>query len=157
MPKIDVDAAPTLFGTTYPEAYAEPCLSRRRWRLGEAAGLTAFGANLLRLPPNGWSSLRHWHSRDEEFVAVLEGEVVLVEDEGETVLRAGDFAAFKAGVASGHHLVNRSDREAVILEIGTNGEGDVCTYSDADLVAKGDAYETRAGEPVADQPRRYRP
>ena len=81
MPKIDIAAAPTGHGTSYPEEFAGPCKPRRRWRLGDAAGLTQFGVNLLRLPAGAWSSQRHWHASEDEFVTVLSGEVVLIEDD----------------------------------------------------------------------------
>ena len=152
MPPIDPNTAPTRFGTGYPEPYATPCAGRRRWKLGDAAGLTQFGVNLLRLPPGQWSSQRHWHSAEDEFVHVLEGEVVLVEDAGETVLRAGDCAGFKAGVANGHHLQNRSGREAVLLEIGSRRRGeDGASYPDIDLVlSPGEtAYRRKDGTPYS--------
>jgi len=134
MRKIDVASAPTRFGTAYPPPHDAPCKDRKRWKLGDAAGLTQFGVNLLRLAPGVWSSQRHWHAREDEFVYVLEGEVVLVTDDGEEVLRAGDCAGFKAGEPNGHHVVNRSDREAVLLEIGTRDPvGDAATYPDIDL------------------------
>jgi uncharacterized cupin superfamily protein len=85
--------------------------------------------NYTRLRPGAASALRHWHEREDELVFVLEGELVLVEDGGETVLRAGDAAAFKAGVANGHHLVNRSERDALLLEIGTRSTAEVAHYS----------------------------
>jgi uncharacterized cupin superfamily protein len=132
--KIDVEKAPIRVGSSYPEPYDVPCRERQRWRLGVAAGLTGFGVNLSRLPPGAWSSQRHWHTADDEFIYVLEGEVVLVTDAGEEVLRAGDCAGFKAG-ADGHHLQNRSDHEAVMLEVGTNTPGDEVHFPDIDLHA----------------------
>ena len=133
--KIDVETAPTRFGTGYPEPFAGPCAGRKKWRLGDAAGLTQFGVNLLRLPPGQWSAQRHWHRQEDEFVHVLEGEVVLVTDAGEETLTAGDCAGFKAGVADGHCLQNRSQREAVLLEVGSRHPGgDGVEYSDIDLV-----------------------
>jgi uncharacterized cupin superfamily protein len=126
----------------------EPCRARQRWKLGDVVGLTDFGVSLLRLPPGAWSSQRHWHTEEDEFVWVVEGEVVLVEDEGETVLRAGDCAAFKAGVPNGHHLQNRSDREAVVLEAGSRREGtDACDYPDIDMVATPQGAFHRDGTP----------
>ncbi|HUX72659.1 MAG TPA: cupin domain-containing protein [Steroidobacteraceae bacterium] len=101
--------------------------------MGDAAGLTNFGVNLLRLPPGTWSSQRHWHSAEDEFVFVLEGEVVLVGDGGEELLRAGDCAGFKAGVEDGHHLQNRTQRAAVILEIGSRNSEDAGEYPDIDM------------------------
>ena len=116
MKKISIEAVERRMGSGYPSPYDEPCRERKRWRLGDAAGLTQFGVNLLRLPVGQWSSQRHWHSAEDEFVYVLEGEVVLVTDAGEEVLRAGDCVGFKAGVGEGHHLQNRGPAEAVILE-----------------------------------------
>lgn len=134
MPKIDIETAPTRFGTGYPPPYDEPCKDRRRWKLGDAAGLTQFGVNLLRLPPGQWSSQRHWHELEDEFVYVLEGEVVLVTDEGEQVLKPGDCAGFRAGVENGHHIQNRSDAEVVLLEVGSRAPGgDGAGYPDIDL------------------------
>ena len=135
MPKIDIDAAPTRFGTGYPPPYDAPCLERQRWKLGDAAGLTQFGVNLHRLAPGVWSSQRHWHTAEDEFVWVVRGEVVLVTDEGEQVLRAGDCAGFAAGAPNGHHLQNRSNHEAVLLEVGSRRpDEDGCNYPDIDLV-----------------------
>jgi len=137
MPKIDIAQAPTKHGTGYPPPYDQPCLDRKRWKLGDAAGLTQFGVNLQRLAPGVWSSQRHWHTLEDEFVYVLEGEVVLVTDEGEQLMVAGDCAGFPAGVQNGHHLQNRSDREAVLLEVGSRREGDGGDYPDIDLVLDG--------------------
>ena len=157
--KIDIDAAPTRFGTGYPEPFASICAGRRRWKLGDAAGLTQFGVNLLRLPPGQWSSQRHWHTAEDEFVFVLNGEVVLVTEAGEETLRPGDCAGFQAGAPDGHHLQNRSQREAVLLEIGGRRPGeDGVDYPDIDLMLKpgsGD-YEHRDGTPYPTDSRRTR-
>lgn len=156
MKKIDLAAAPTRFGTRYPPPYDEPCRDRQRWQLGEAAGLTQFGINRLRLAPGVWSSQRHWHSAEDEFVMVLEGEVVLVTDAGEEVLRAGDCAGFKAGDRDGHHLQNRSDRDAVVLEIGGRRPGDDSVdYPDIDLKidAPAEAYQHKDGRLYEAKPR----
>ena len=135
--KIDISTAPFAKGARYPMPYDEPCAPRQRWRLGDAAGLTQFGVNLMRLPAGAWSSQRHWHSAEDELVYVLEGEVVLVTDDGEELLTAGDCAGFKAGVADGHCLQNRSDREAVLLEVGTRHPGgDSVDYPDIDLILR---------------------
>jgi len=117
--RIDFVAVAPVIGTDYPPPFDQPCRMRERRRLGDAAGLTQFGVNLLRLPPGAWSSQRHWHTEEDEFVYVLSGEVVLVSDDGEEVLRAGDAAGFKAGDRNGHCLQNRSDSDARVLEIGT--------------------------------------
>jgi len=131
--RIDISSVPTVTGSGYPAPFDLPCAARARQRLGDAAGLTNFGVNLLRLPPGTWSSQRHWHSAEDEFVFVLEGEVVLVGDGGEELLRAGDCAGFKAGVEDGHHLQNRTQRAAVILEIGSRNSEDAGEYPDIDM------------------------
>jgi uncharacterized cupin superfamily protein len=132
--KIAIDTAPIVRGSRYPAPYDEPCHARFRRRLGDAAGLTQFGVNLLTLEPGCWSSQRHWHTAEDEFVFVVEGEVVLVTDAGEETLCAGDCAGFKAGVADGHHLQNRSNKNAVLLEVGTRNETqDGASYPDIDL------------------------
>jgi uncharacterized cupin superfamily protein len=137
MGKINVDGATVRVGSSYPSPFDKPCWERRRWRLGDAAGLTQFGVNLLRLPPGAWSSQRHWHAAEDEFVCVLEGEVVLVTNEGAQTLRSGECAGFPAGVANGHHLQNKSDRDAVVLEVGSRHPSeDVCDYPDIDMVSK---------------------
>lgn len=157
MPKIDIDAAPQADGTTYPDEFAGPCKPRRRSRLGDAAGLDQFGVNLLRLPSGAWSSQRHWHAVEDEFVWVLEGEVVLVEEDGETILRAGDCAGFKGGVPNGHRIENRAAAEAVLLEVGTRTPGgDACDYPGLDMmIPRGsDRYHHRDGTPYPKYPRR---
>jgi len=133
--RIDVAAVATITGTGYPAPFDQPCRMRSRQRLGDAAGLTQFGVNLLRLPPGAWSSQRHWHTGEDEFVYVLSGEVVLVSDGGEEVLRAGDAAGFKAGDPNGHCLQNRSESDARVLELGTRVLDEIVYYSDIDMVA----------------------
>ena len=156
--RIDVTALEPHTGTSYPAPFDEPCRKRSRQRLGDAAGLTQFGVVLLRLPPGAWSSQRHWHTGEEEFVYVLSGEVVLVSDDGEEVLRAGDAAGFKAGDPNGHCLQNRSDSDARILEMGTRVSDDIVYYSDIDMVApaggKPAPYTLRDGTPYENIRRR---
>ncbi|HEY1300243.1 MAG TPA: cupin domain-containing protein [Stellaceae bacterium] len=156
--RIDAAALAPVVGTLYPSPYDEPCRSRARSKLGDAAGLTQFGVNLLRLPPGAWSSQRHWHSGSDEFVYVLEGEVVLVTDTGEEVLRAGDAAGFPANDPNGHCLQNRSGAEVRVLEIGTRVEGDSGTYSDIDMLAPAGGqpaiYTRKDGTPYANIRRR---
>lgn len=136
MKKLDLAAIPTESGCNYPAPYDRPCLGSTWKRLGNAVGLTQFGVNLSRLPPGVWSSQRHWHSHEDELVYVMEGELILVTDDGEERLRAGDYAAFKAGEPNGHHLINRSARDAVVLEIGTRDlDRDTCDYPDIDMLA----------------------
>ena len=151
MPKLDIAAIPEDNSCAYPAPFHEIARGRFRRRLGNAGGLTAFGVNLCRLQPGSASSQRHWHAREEEMVYMLEGEAVLVEDGGETVLRPGDAAVFPPGVPNGHHLVNRSDRDALFLEIGNRPDTEVVRYSDIDLVltddGTGDRFTNRAGAP----------
>lgn len=156
MRKIDPATVEAVRGTLYPPPFDEPCLRRERRKLGDLAGLTQFGVNLLRLPPGAWSSQRHWHSAEDEFVWVVEGEVVLVTDAGEEVLRAGEAAGFKAGAPDGHQLQNRSDRDALVLEVGSRRpEQDVTTYSDIDMTAdKARGYTRKDGTPYPRTARR---
>lgn len=150
MPKIDIDAVPARKGSGYPPPFDAPCATRTRRRLGDAGGLSDFGVNLLTLPPGGWSSQRHWHSHEDEFVYVLEGEVTLIEDGGETVLRAGDCAAFPKGTGNGHHLINRSAAVAVFLDVGSRNPLDRCTYSDIDMKTNADdQYVHKDGTPYS--------
>jgi uncharacterized cupin superfamily protein len=134
MPKLDLSTAPVKTGSIYPSPYAEMVAGRSSLRLGELGGLTQFGVNLVILQPGALSSLRHWHRHEDEFMMVTEGECVLVQDAGETVMRPGDCAAFKAGDPDGHHFLNRTDREAQFLVVGTKAPQEVATYSDHDLV-----------------------
>ena len=135
MPKIDLAFVPERKGSGYPPQFGGPCANRIRQRLGTAGGLTDFGVNLMRLPPGGWSSQRHWHSHEDEFVHVIEGELTLIEDDGETVLRAGDCAAFPKGTGNGHHMINRSGVVAVYLEVGSRQPEDLTTCSDIDMMS----------------------
>ena len=151
MPKIDIAALSASKGTGYPPPFDAPCAGRVRRRLGEAGGLRDFGVNLMTLPPGGWSSQRHWHSHEDELVYVLEGELTLVEDGGETVLRAGDCAAFPKGTGNGHHLINRSSAMAVFLDVGSRNPLDVATYSDIDMMVGTDGpYVHKDGTPYAE-------
>ena len=150
MPKrIDVERLPRSTGSGYPAPFDAPCANRVRQRLGLQAGLSDFGVNLLRLPPGVWSSQRHWHMAEDEFVFVIEGEVVLVTDSGEEILKVGDCAGFKAGVKDGHHLQNRSSRDAVVLEVGSRKPEDEGEYSDIDMrfLRTNDGYVHKDGRP----------
>lgn len=135
MPMINLDEVPELRGTGYPSPFDAPCVQRIRQRLGDAGKLSDFGVSLMRLPPGNWSSQRHWHSEEDEFVYVLEGELMLIEDGGETLLRAGDCAAFPKGTGNGHHMINRSNAMAVYLEVGSRSPTDVITCSDIDMMS----------------------
>ena len=147
MPKLDLASIATRTGSDYPAPFHEPVAGRRRQRLGEAGGLTQFGVNQVELPPGCWSGQRHWHAREDEFVYVIAGEVVLVTEEGEQVLRAGECAAFPANTPNAHHLINRSQSTAVCLEVGTRSADDRVVYADIDMVydAKADAYLHKDG------------
>jgi len=151
MPKIDIAGLKIDTFTGYPEPYRQAVAGRLRKRLGNAVELSQFGVNLTTLKPGAWSSQRHWHECEDELVYVLEGEVVLCEDGGETVLRPGDAAGWKANAPNGHCLINRTDRDAVYLEIGSRAPRERATYPDIDMLAERDAsgmrYLHKSGEP----------
>ena len=157
MPKIDVDKAPVFTGSSYPKPFDEPCKGRRGLRVSVAAGLAQLGVNVVTLPPGAWSSQRHWHEKEDEFVYILSGELVLIEDEGVVLLRSGDCAGWKAGVRNGHHLVNRSSSDATFLVVGTRDDADWGEYPDIDLrfnparyqrdAASSGAYSHKDGTP----------
>src|SRR5690242_21813078 len=130
MPKIDLSTVPERRGSGYPAPYAEAAQGRIKQALGDAGGLSDFGVNLTRLPPGGWSSQPHWHTEEDEFVFVLSGELVLITDAGETLLHAGECAAFPKNNGNGHHLINRGSETALYLEVGTRGANDACHYPD---------------------------
>ena len=149
MPKINLAEVPVRVGTGYPPQFNECCAGRTRRRLGDASGLSSFGVNLMTLPPGKWSSQRHWHSHEDEFVYVLNGELVLVEDGGETTLRAGDSAAFPKASGNGHHLQNRGTIEATYLEVGSRHPDDLTTCSDIDMMSsnRDGAFVHKDGSP----------
>jgi uncharacterized cupin superfamily protein len=148
MRKIAIERAPVSAGSRYPEPFAAPCQNKIRHRLAVAAGLKQIGINLLELDPGAWSSQRHWHTQAEEFVYVLEGEVVLVTEGSEEILCAGDCAAFLPGDADGHHLQNRSGAPARVLEIGSGFmPDDVTHYPDVDMRATSSGYFHKDGTP----------
>jgi uncharacterized cupin superfamily protein len=151
MPKIDIAGVPVENRTNYPAPYKAAVAGRFRKRIGNAVGLDQFGVNICTLKPGAASSLQHAHENEDELVYVLEGEVVLVEETGETVLKPGDAAGWKAGSGVHHCLVNRSDRDAVVLEVGTRAPTERATYTQADLIVWRDGDGSRAlrknGEP----------
>ena len=149
MSRLDLSSIPVLTGTGYPDPFAEAVSGRSRQALGDAGGLTQFGANLVELQPGAASSQRHWHSHEDEFVMVVSGELTLVTDEGETLMRAGDCAAFPAGRPNGHQLVNRGWGNALFLCVGSRIPEDTAQYPDIDLVYHGktDSYSRRDGTP----------
>lgn len=149
MKKINLAAVAADDTSSYPPPFDAPCNGQTCQRLARSQGLTLFGVNLTVIPPGGWSSQRHWHSHEDEFVWMVEGELTLVTNSGEEILRPGDCAAFKAGDPDGHHLVNKSNRPAKVLEIGNSDPRDRCVYSDIDMVAGPGAagYSHRDGTP----------
>jgi uncharacterized cupin superfamily protein len=157
MPKLDLSAVPVRRTTGYPKRFHRfkgDIAGRSSQRLADAAGLTQFGVNRVVIEPGGVSSLRHWHTHEDEFVIVLEGELVLVMDEGEAPMGPGDMVGFVRGAENGHHFRNVSKRPAVLLAIGTRIREDVCYYSDVDMKVSStdDRYVTRAGVPYEDIP-----
>lgn len=148
MPKIDLDAVPQSNRTGYPPPYDREVQGRWVRRLAASAGLTAMGASHVVLKPGAWTSQRHWHAEEDELLVMLSGEAVLVEDEGETVLRAGDIAAWPKGVRNGHHLQNRSQADCSLLAVSAGDSARDCgEYPDIDLKFSGDAYLHKDGTP----------
>ena len=151
MPKIDIANVKVEVSTGYPEPYRAVVAGRLRQRLGNVVGLDQFGVNLTRLKPGAQSAQRHWHAAEDEFVFIIEGTLVLCENDGETILTAGDAAGFKAGIANGHCLINRSGHDAVYLEIGTRAVRDEADYPGTDLHVRKDEngvrYTRKSGEP----------
>ena len=140
-------------GSRYPRPFSVPCAGREKHALGDAFGLSQYGVNLVTLPPGTWSSQRHWHSGEDEFVYVLEGRPTLVTDDGRTLLAPGMCAGFPAGEANGHHLVNDTDEAVTYLEVGTRREDDDVDYPDIDMQIRGrgtgGTYTHRDGTPYA--------
>ncbi|HET9640158.1 MAG TPA: cupin domain-containing protein [Allosphingosinicella sp.] len=136
MPKLDLDSIPQTNLTGYPSPWREEMAKRHYRRLGPVSGLSDFGISHVTLEPGGVSSQRHWHEEEDEFVVMLEGEAVLVEDEGETMMRPGDCASFPKGAANGHRLINRGDSPCVFIAIGKHALSN-CHYPDIDLFLDG--------------------
>ncbi len=147
MPKINIETIPESNATGYPAPYDKEVLGRFWRRLAPASGLTQMGASHVVLKPGAWSSQRHWHDGEDELVVMLSGEAVLIEDDGETILRIGDIAAFPAGVPNGHHLQNRSDADCVFIAIGTGDRKKGGAYSDIDMRFDADGYYHKDGMP----------
>ena len=143
--RLDLAAVPVQRGSRYPAPYDAACRDREFQRLGAAAGLTRLGVSRVRLPPGAWSSQRHWHTEEDEFLVMLEGELVLVTDAGEELVRAGDHVGFKCGTRDGHCLQNRSQRDAVFLAISNCSEGDSGEYPDIDLKFSAGRYSGKGG------------
>ena len=133
---IDPEKVPSERRTNYPDEFKSIVAGRVRQRLGNFAGLKNFGVNLVKLEPGSSSALRHWHSHQDEFIYILEGELTLITDAGEEILKPGMAAGFPANEANGHHLVNRSSVVGVYLEVGDRTPNDEATYPDHDLIAQ---------------------
>jgi uncharacterized cupin superfamily protein len=151
MPKIDISVLPVDTSTLYPQQFRDVVNGREKQKLGNAVGLTQFGVNLTRIKPGAASALRHWHQQEDEFIYMIEGELVLVENNAEILLKPGDAAGFKAGVDNGHCLINRSTRDALYLEVGTRAQSERVDYPDVDCILERSGtvatYRRRSGEP----------
>jgi uncharacterized cupin superfamily protein len=151
MPKVDIAKVPVKSGTFYPAQFQAECKGRHKQALGDVVGLTQFGVNISRIEPGQSSALLHWHEQEDEFIYMLQGELVLIENDGETVLKAGDAAGFKAGSGVAHRLINRGNRDAVYFEVGTRAPSERVHYPDVDLVMergeKGRRYLHKDGKP----------
>jgi uncharacterized cupin superfamily protein len=152
MPRIDIATIPAQQIASYPKEFAAVISGREKQRIGDAAGLTQFGVNVTRIKAGSASALRHWHEEEDEFIYMIEGELVLRENDGETVLKLGDAAGFKAGSGIAHCLINRSQRDAVYLEVGTRAKCERVHYPDVDFLMERDAsgrrYFRKSGEPI---------
>jgi len=133
MPKVDIASVKVRSGAGYPAQFLPEHAERHKQALGDAVGLTQFGVNLTRIAPGAASALRHYHEQEDEFVFIVEGELVLIDNAGEAVLKAGDCAGFKANDGNAHRLVNRSNRDAVYIEVGTRSPNERVHYPDDDL------------------------
>lgn len=151
MPKVDIAKVPVKSGSFYPAPFQAEHKGRHKQALGDVIGITQFGVNLSRIEPGASSALRHWHEQEDEFIYMLTGELVLIENDGETVLKPGDAAGFKAGSGNAHKLVNRSNRDAVYFEVGSRAVIERVHYPDVDLMMerdeKGRRYVHKSGEP----------
>jgi uncharacterized cupin superfamily protein len=152
MPKIDIARIPAQQIASYPKEFASVISGREKQKIGDALGLTQFGVNITRIKAGSASALRHWHEEEDEFIYMLEGELVLQENDGETVLKPGDAAGFKANSGVGHCLINRTGRDAVYLEIGTRAASERVHYPDVDFMMERDGtgrrYFRKSGEPI---------
>jgi uncharacterized cupin superfamily protein len=132
MPKLTLDAIDQTNATGYPAPFAEAVAGRFYRRLGRAGGLQDFGVSHVVLKPGGWSSQRHWHEDEDEFIVILSGEATLIDDAGRTTMRAGDCATFPKGEGNGHHLINESDADCIFIAVGRPSATD-CHYPDIDM------------------------
>jgi uncharacterized cupin superfamily protein len=152
MPRIDIAKIAAQQIASYPKEFAAAISGREKQKIGDAAGLTQFGVNITRIKAGAASALRHCHEQEDEFIYVLEGELVLAENDGETVLRPGDAAGFKAGSGIAHCLFNRTARDAVYLEVGTRAQAERVHYPDVDFMMERDTQGRRwfrkSGAPI---------
>jgi uncharacterized cupin superfamily protein len=152
MPRIEIEKIPAQQIVSYPREFAAVISGREKQRIGDAAGLTQFGVNVTRIKAGSASALRHWHEQEDEFIYMIEGELVLQENDGETVLKPGDAAGFKAGSGIAHCLINRTQRDAVYLEVGTRAKSERVHYPDVDFLMERDAngrrYFRKSGQPI---------
>ncbi len=156
MPKLDLSQIPYQGGSSYPGKLAQAVAGRSSQRLGDASGLSQYGVNIVRLEPGGLSSLRHYHMQQDEFLMMVSGVLILIDDDGEHEMQPGDCAAFPAGAANGHHLKNNTDAPASFLVVGTRTPTETAFYSDIDMMVQDDAdgfaYTRKDGSPLtADQ------
>jgi uncharacterized cupin superfamily protein len=154
MPKIDIEKIPSQKIASYPKEFASVISGREKQKIGDAVGLTQFGVNITRIKAGSASALRHWHEQEDEFIYMLDGELVLRENDGETVLKPGDAAGFKAGSGVAHCLVNRTGRDAIYLEVGTRADSERVHYPDVDFMMERDGtgrrYFRKSGERFGD-------
>ncbi len=152
MPKLDLSKIETRSGSGYPGKLSDPVRGRSSQRVGDAGGLTQFGANIVHLAPGAASSLRHYHMKQDEFVMVTSGVCTLIDDDGEHQMLPGDCATFPAGDENGHHFLNKSDAPASFLVIGTRTETETAFYSDVDMMVTVEnedyAFTRKDGSPL---------
>ena len=147
MPKVDLESIEQTNRTGYPSPFDQDVAGRWYRRLAPATGLTDFAASHVTLKPGAWSSQRHWHDGEDEFLVMLSGEAVLVEDEGRTILRPGDIAAWPKGTGNGHHLINETTSDCTFVVVG-GGENTGGGYSDIDMLFTADnRYVRKDGSP----------
>ena len=154
MPKIHIGKIPSQPIASYPKEFAPVISGREKQRIGDAVGLTQFGVNITRIKPHSASALRHVHENEDELIYMLDGELILYENDGETVLKAGDAAGFKAGSGIAHCLINRTNRDAVYFEVGTRAKSERVQYPDVDFVMERDEngrrFFRKSGERIQD-------
>jgi uncharacterized cupin superfamily protein len=152
MPKIDRSKIPFANNAAYPKEFAPVIEGREKQKLGDAVGLIQFGVNISRIKAHSKSALRHWHESEDEFIYMLEGELVLHEDSGETVLKPGDAAGWKANGGIGHCLINCTGKDALYLEVGTRSTAERVHYPDVDFCMERDGsgrrWMRKNGEPI---------